>query len=372
MKIVVPVRLFPEPAQEAALRATLRACNAAANDVSVLAWRSQVFRRVGLQKIAYVHVKATHGLAAQAALHVIRKVADAYVLDTRTRRTFRPEAAQPFDDRCLSWQIPEAEGAVEGTVSIWTTAGRMKWVRFRCSMDQMRALREHRKGESDLVHRDGMWFLHATCEMPQVTPFTPRGWIGVDLGIVNIATSDGTRYSGTALNRVRQRHRRLRTKLQAKGTRSAKRLLKKRSRKESRFATDVNHVISKSIVVEAERTGRGIAVEDLTGIRARVRLRKPRRTTLHSWSFRRLGTFLAYKAQRAGVPLVAVDPAYTSQTCSHCAYQGKTNRVSQARFMCRSCGVVAHADHNAARNIAARAARGEVVSWAVVDRPHAA
>jgi putative transposase len=126
-------------------------------------------------------------------------------------------------------------------------------------------------------------------------------------------TDDGTRHSGKHLSRHRARH--LRRKLQAKGTWSAKRLLRKRSRKEARFAAGTNHVIAKRIVTEAERTGRGIALEDLGGIRGRVRLRKPQRVTLHSWAFAQLGQFIAYKAARAGVPLVYVDPAYTSQMC---------------------------------------------------------
>ena len=156
---------------------------------------------------------------------------------------------------------------------------------------------------------------------------------------MNIATTDdGLRHSGKYLNRQRHRARHLRAKLQAKGTKAAKRLLKKRARKEARFAADVNHVIAKRIVTEAERTGRGIALEDLTGIRARVRLRKPQRVTLHSWAFAQLGQDIAYKAPRAGVPVVYVDPAYTSQMCSACGHTSKKNRPDQATFRCTSCG----------------------------------
>lgn len=79
-------------------------------------------------------------------------------------------------------------------------------------------------------------------------------------------------------------------------------------------------------VAEAQRTAQGIALEDLGGIRERARLRKPQRVTLHSWSFRQLGTFIAYKAQRAGVPLMHVDPAYTSQECSQCHHIDRRNR----------------------------------------------
>ncbi|MER5539411.1 RNA-guided endonuclease InsQ/TnpB family protein, partial [Streptomyces mirabilis] len=179
---------------------------------------------------------------------------------------------------------------------------------------------------------------------------------GIDLGIVNIATtSDGEIMAGRELNRIRVRERGLRARLQRKNTPSAKRRLKKRRRKEARRARDINHKIAKHVVAEVERTGRGIALEDLTGIRERVRLRKPQRATHSSWAFAQLGAFIAYKARRAGVPVVHVDPAYTSRTCAECGHVDKANRVSQAWFACRNCGFVDHADRNSSRNIRARA-----------------
>lgn len=382
MKIVVQVRLFPDAAQEAALRATLDLCNTAANQVSEQAYARRVFGKQALQRLTYGDCKAA-GLSAQPAIHVARKVAGAYATlraniragnlgkpgSKRRERAegkpirFRRDAAQPFDDRCLGWQIDAR------TVSIWTTAGRLRGVRFGCSPDQHKMLTEHRRGESDLMCRDGMWFLYATCDVPDVPVAEPAGWLGVDLGIANIATtSDGHRHSGRGLNRVRHRNQRLRAKLQAKGTKSAKRLLKKRSRREARFAADTNHRISKSIVTEAERTGRGIALEDLGGIRDRVRLRRPQRVTLHSWAFHQLGGYVAYKAARRGVALVHVDPAYTSQECSACGHVDRKNRPNQATFCCVSCGFAEHADTNAARNIAVRGATG----WAAVSPPDAA
>jgi IS605 OrfB family transposase len=251
----------------------------------------------------------------------------------------------------LSWQIPDR------TISIWTLSGRMKGVAFTASPEQLARLALYRKGESDLLYRDGMWFLQAACEIPEAEQNAdPDGFLGIDLGIVNIATtSDGQIMAGRALNRGRLRERTLRTKLQKKNTPSAKRRLKKRRRKESRRARDINHKIAKHVVAEAERTGRGIALEDLGGIRERARLRKPQRATLHSWAFHQLGQFITYKARKAGVPVVYVDPAYTSRTCAECGHIDKANRVSQAWFACRSCGFVDHADRNGSRNIRARA-----------------
>ncbi|MFG3398356.1 RNA-guided endonuclease InsQ/TnpB family protein [Streptomyces parvus] len=370
MKIVMQVKLMPEADRAAALRSTLRTVNEAANWVSGVAFERGVPREYELRKHTYAELKA-QGLGAQAAQHVIKKTRDAYTTlkanikagnlgkpGSKRRRkaeskpiTFRPEAAQPYDDRCLSWQYDQQ------TVSIWTTAGRLKNIRFVCSPDALKILREHRKGESDLIERDGVFCLIAVCDIPEPQVFEPAGFVGVDLGIVNIATtSTGYRAAGRGLNRHRKRQLDLRKKLQAKGTKSAKRLLKKRSRKEARHTANVNHIISKTIVTTAERTGYGIVLEDLTGIRSRVRLRKDQRASLHSWSFHQLASFVEYKAKRAGVPLVYVDPAYTSQQCSECGHIDRKNRIDQAAFACRSCGALMHADDNASHNLARKGA----------------
>ncbi|MBT2508743.1 transposase [Streptomyces sp. ISL-98] len=392
MKLVVQVKLLPTPMQAAALETTLRACNEAATWVSEIAFERGEFKSFSLRKHTYEQIKVRWGLGAQAAQHAIKKTCDAYTTLTanlragnygrpgskRYRRAagkplaFRSEGGQPYDDRMLSWQIAER------TVSIWTTVGRTKQVAFTASPEQLATLTLYRRGESDLLYRDGMWFLMATCEVPEAEPnANPVDFLGIDLGVVNIATtSDGQIMAGRALNRVRVRERGLRQKLQKKNTPSARRRLKKRRRKEARRAKDINHKIAKHLVAEAERTGRGIALEDLTGIRERVRLRKAQRATLHSWAFHQLGEFIAYKARRAGVPVVHVDPAYTSRTCAECGHIDKANRVSQARFACRSCGFVDHADRNGSRNIRARARelwrRGAQSTAPAVPRPRSA
>ncbi|WP_106400023.1 RNA-guided endonuclease InsQ/TnpB family protein [Actinocorallia populi] len=375
MKLVVQVKLLPDETARAALRETLHTCNRAANHASRRAFETGVTGKQSLQRLVYAEVKAM-GLSAQPALHAIRKTAGAYATlkanlkagnygreGSKRRKAaeskpirFRKEAAQPFDDRCLSWQMDAR------TVSIWTVCGRVRGIGFQCSLSQLKMLTEHRRGESDLVFRGGNWYLYATCEVPEPELGDPVGFLGVDLGIVNIATtSDGHRYAGKHLNQVRHRYRRLRQRLQKKGTKSAKRLLRKLSGREARFAADTNHRIAKRLVTEAQRTCRGIALEDLGGIRDRVRLRKPQRVTLHSWSFAQLGGFVSYKAALVGVPVVFVDPRHTSQECSRCHHISRGNRPDQSTFLCTSCGFAEHADVNAGRTIAQR---GGVV-WAV-------
>ncbi len=344
------------------LAETLARCNAAANLASERAFAEGVTRRFDLHHRVYRELKE-FGLSAQPAIRTIAKVCDAYARDRRVQHRFRPDAAQPYDARCLSWNLDLQ------SVSIWTTGGRLKAVRFACASWQLDMLRAHRQGESDLLARDGKWFLAATCDVPAAPRNeSPVGFLGVDLGIVNIATtSDGDRYAGSHLNRVRHRNRRLRGKLQKLGTKSAKRLLGSAAAARPVLPRDVNHCISKRIVAEAERSGRGIALEDLKGIRGRVKARRPQRATLHTWAFAQLGDNIAYKAKLAGVPVIHVDPRHTSQQCSACGNTDKHSRKDQASYECTRCGFAEHADTNAASNIATRA----IADWAAVKRPNA-
>lgn len=385
MKIVAQVKLLPVSAYDAdALAATLRACNRAANAASEVAFAKGLKRRNSLQEAVYRQVKADFDLGAQAAVRTIKKVCDAYAtlkanlrsghygLEGSKRRVkveskpirFREMSAQPYDDRMLTWNLDTR------TVSIWTVAGRLKGVPFVCDDRAMRLLAS-RKGASDLVMRDGMFFLYATIDIPEPALYEPEGFLGVDLGIVNIATtSDGQIMSGRQVNRYRQRQRDLRGKLQKKRTKSAARVLKRNRRREARYATQRNHIIAKKLVTTAERTSRGIGLEDLSGIRQRVTAKKDQRARLHSWAFAQLGAFVAYKAQRVGVPVIQVDPKNTSRQCSECWHTHRTNRVRQAKFVCRACGTTLHADLNGSRDIAYRA--DAVWQRGAVNRPRTA
>lgn len=364
MRLVVRLTLLPTREQRAALLDTLALCNEGANLISDYAHSTPNRGKFALQNAKYQDLKAL-GLAAQASVRVLSKVADAYSAQrgaiksgalsgkrrekaTSTPIFFRPGAAQAFDDRNLSWQLDA------GTVSIWTTAGRLKGVAFTGAPGDLERLRSYRRGESDLVEDDGQLYLLAGVEVPEEPEREVEDYLAFDSGIVNIATtSDGANWSGGAVTARRKRNRALRQKLQRKGTKSAKRLLRKRSKKEARFAADVNHQISKKIVTEAERTGRGIAREDLSGIRDRARLSKPQRTELHSWAFAQLFAFVGYKAKLRGVPVVVVDAAYSSQLCPQCGTVGRGNRPDRDTFRCSGCGHSGPADLVAARNIRA-------------------
>ena len=349
MKLTAQVKLLPTLEQADALRKTLERANAACQFISDTAWETKTFRQYDLHHKCYQAVREQFGLSAQVAVRVIAKVADAYKLDRKSKRTFKTTGSIAYDDRILSWRLQNQ------TVSIWTMNGRLR-IPFVCGERQWELLKT-RQGESDLGIFKGLVFLSATCEVEEPKPVEVEGALGVDLGITNIAVdSDGKIYLASQINNVRHRQRRLRAKLQAKGTRSAKRKLKRLSGKERRFAKDTNHCISKKLVAKAKDTNRAIALEDLQGIRDRVTVRRSQRATLHSWAYFQLRSFVAYKAKRAGVPVCLVDPRNTSRTCPACGHVDKANRSSQSKFSCVVCGFAGLADHIAAVNIGRRAA----------------
>jgi IS605 OrfB family transposase len=349
MKLTAKVKLVTNQIPHAALQETMARANAACNWISELAWEKNIFQAFAIQKISYHAVKERFGLTAQMVIRCISKVTDAYKLDKKTKRIFHPTGAISFDDRILKWHLDKQ------FVNIWTTSGRLK-IPFVGGSRQL-ALLQRRQGESDLLFQNGVFYLAATCNVEEPEPSDVLEFLGVDLGIAQIASdSDGQQYSGSKLKSIRHWYRRLRSALQKRQTKSANRRLKQLAGKEARFAKDTNHVISKQIVAKAKRTGRGISVENLTGIRARIRARKPQRAVLHSWAFAQLGSFLGYKAKLAGVPLIAVDPRNTSRECSQCGSIDKKNRPSQSTFRCRVCGHAEHADINAARVISGRGA----------------
>ena len=345
MKLTAKIKLQPTEKQFNFLVHTIAIANATCNHISQRAWDTQTFKQFDIHHLVYKDIRSEeYPLSAQMVVRAIAKVADAYKLDKKVKRSFNPTGAIAYDARILSWKMEDQ------TISIWTIKGRQR-MPFVCGKRQKELLKSQR-GESDLVLIDGTFYLFATCDIDEPTPDDVEDCLGIDLGIVNIATtSDGEQFAGNQVNSVRQRRRRQRKRLQKKGTKSAKRVAKRLSGKERRFAAQENHRISKQIVKKAKDTNRAIALENLKGIRQRVRLRKPQRVNLHSWSFHQLGQFILYKAILAGVPVVFVDPRNTSRKCSKCGCVDKRSRKSQSNFSCTSCGYTLNADYNAAKNI---------------------
>src|SRR3989449_3344719 len=345
MKQTMLLKLAPSPEQSNALLETVHAFNEACKTIADVAFAEQLANKFELQKLVYADIRKQYGLSSQLTIRAISKVVDSYKRDKSIKPAFRREGAVTYDERVMAFK-----GLTE--VSLLTLQGRIL-IPFRIGGYQQARL-DSMKGQADLLYRNGAWYLVVTLDVPTPTPDESTDTLGVDLGIVNIATdSTGETFSGAQVEKTRQRMHALRQRLQKRGTKSAKRHLKKLSGKEARFRKNTNHVISKRIVQKAKANNQAIALEELRHIRQRTErtVRHSQRARHSSWSFWQLRFFLSYKAALAGVPLHLVDPAYTSRTCSECGHCAKENRQSQASFCCQACGHCDNADINAAINI---------------------
>ncbi len=357
MKRVIQIKLLPTVEQAAALEDTMRRFNAACTWVAERAFERQLANSYALHKLYYYEVRETFDLPADIAILTFAQVATNYKRDKSKPVSFRPLAAIPYRKGAFRYKGLE-------TLNIKTADGRRHTIPMVMGDYQAEQF-GNVKLFAELVRRkDGPFFLMATVEYEPEPPCDPDDFLGVDLGIVNLATdSDSEQYTGEDIERVRAKNQTHKQALQsaadlAKNHRRRKRIRKKLKRigdREARFRRNTNHTISKRLVAKAKDTARGIALEDLKGIRDRIRFRKPQRNRMGSWGFDQLRQFIAYKAEQAGVVLQIVDPKHTSQMCSQCKHVERGNRSSQSEFRCKQCEYAAHADYNAALNIRARA-----------------
>jgi putative transposase len=358
MKLTLQLQLLPDTTQAEALRTIVERFNEAATWLAGIAFEQQCANKIALQKLTYYELRARFGLPADTAIRCIAQVVESYKRDKTRCPTFRPHAAVPFS---MGKNIG-FKGI--GRVSIATLTGRVVVPFLMGTYQAERFGFAH--GQADLVlRRDGTWFLWVTVDVPDGTPLPIMDFIGVDLGVVNLATtSDGTTHSGAGVEACRTRYHRRRQRLQRAGhlsqmsgkrPKNIRRALKRTARREAAFRRDVNHGIRKRLVATATDTWRGIALEDLEGIRQGTPFRQTQRARMTGWAFAQLRSFVEYKARLSGVPVVLVDPKHTSQQCHVCGHVARNNRRSQAVFSCRRCSSTAHADVNAALNIRSRA-----------------
>jgi IS605 OrfB family transposase len=246
----------------------------------------------------------------------------------------------------------------EGWATLASVSGRQE-VKFKLPPNFNRYA-EWKVCVSELVwdKRDRL-FLHVVLD-GQGNPFVPNGLVvGVDLGIKRpavMSSGDGKFNQFLGEKRWADMERRMyshRRTLQRKGTKPARRKLKKLGRKVNRFREGCDHVLSRRIV-DSVPAGTVLVLENLKDIRERCGTNKGRRQDerMHRWSFDRLFFMVAYKATMKGVKVEKVDPRNTSRRCSKCGDVRKSNRKDQSHFECKSCHATLNADLNGARNIA--------------------
>lgn len=356
MDRTVVVQLKPTPEQARILKQTLEQHTACFNAVASLGYTTKCSNGIELHKQTYYDLRAQYpNLPAQLVCASRVKATEA-VKSALDRLKKKRKAGVPRSNVCpIRYDVRSSWVKWESmTCSLATVAGR---VELPFSVPPY--AQKYRGGKvcsAELCSRNGCFTLHITLSLPDPAIAPSGEVIGVDLGLNRPAVTSHKYFLGERRWKEQERRIfRLRRKLQAKGTHSAKRHLKKLSGKRLRQRRDHDHVLSKRIVQHAA-PGSTIVTENLTHIRSRAKLKKRTDTQrrLHSWSFAQFHRFLSYKAQERGIQVVKIDPRHTSQTCSRCGHQARNNRRSQSLFLCRQCGYCLNADLNAAQNIKAK------------------
>ncbi len=282
----------------AVLAETQRRFNAAASWIARVCWDERISNTNTAHHRVYGETRTRFGLGAQLAVCARAKAVEAVKAARTQEKQLEP------DDKPITCPEWGPRGAVRydirtfrllalDRVSLNTVGGRVT-----CRL--LPGKRQHdmlvdpqwQIGGADLVWRGGTYYLNVTQHKDAPEETDTDETLGVDLGIVNLATdSEGQTFTGTKVHEVRMRYHQRRRKLQRIPTRSAKRRLKRLSGREKRFQKDVNHKIAKTLVQKAVHTRKALALEDLTGIRERVTVRRENRYERHSWAFYQLRMF---------------------------------------------------------------------------------
>uniref|UniRef100_A0A6M3KU14 Putative transposase n=1 Tax=viral metagenome TaxID=1070528 RepID=A0A6M3KU14_9ZZZZ len=331
-----------------AIKPTIDAYTRAFNLVSQTGWNDSDSNGVSLHNKTYSETREflPSQLAVSARMKATEAIKAVKARIKKKQKATCPQSKQVsirYDARSYNIWFNRNE------LSLLTVDGRIK---IPISVpEHFRQYLKWKRCSADLFIRKNKVFLNIVFSKDISDPAITGKVVGIDRGIKKIAvTSENQFFNGGKIKRVSKRYEKIRGVLQSRGSKSAKRHLRKISKKENRFRTDVNHVITKRIV-EFLDSGVVIALEKLTGLRQNVRLRKKQRKDLHKWSFFQFEQFLTYKANAMGITIEYVDARYTSQKCSACGHTSRSNRQSQAVFKCKHCGFSLNSDLNASRNI---------------------
>lgn len=380
MQRTLRFKLNPISEQRSILLDTLQQHADCFNAVATYGWENAEKNGVTLHKATYYPLREQHPkLPAQLVIAARMRATEA-VKSALTRQKRGKKSGQPrgslipirYDQRSYTPHLSE------GYVSLATVAGRLNMAVVLYPYAAEMIARATGYDSADLIYRRGQFWIHIVLTLPDPENIPNGQVIGVDFGITRPAVTSNNRFFGKrSWKSVERRYFRLKRSLQSKGTKSAKRHLKRLAGKTARFRSDCDHVVSRQLVQSVE-PGTTIVVENLDEIRKRTKQNgRIQRRAMHQWSFRRLRQLLEYKAEAHGCVVVGTDPRHTSQRCSKCGHIHRSNRRSQSRFVCRNCGFELNADLNGSRNIAHKyragggksVASGQPVNLPIVASP---
>lgn len=217
-----------------------------------------------------------------------------------------------------------------------------------------------------VIHDAGKWYLSVTCVIEIKKPDLPlKPAIGIDLGIAQpMAMSDGTLIDpDIGLRSLNSRKKRLQRELsrckrgsrrrqirKAKVTSISRHIADRRSARCHSLTTDISRRFSKVVLEDLKvknmtKSAKGTAEAPGRNVKAKSGLNRE----MLNVSPYQIRQQLTYKMEATGGEVIAVNPAYSSQTCSQCGAVDRESRRNQSNFECTSCGHSDNADTNAAK-----------------------
>jgi IS605 OrfB family transposase len=358
----ITIRIADDPD----LRATLALFQSIQQRISAACYNDgKPLSALALHRAVYADIKGT--ISSQMTCTAIRLVAAAYV----SAKANKKPAQRPFLFKrhtalfLIGERGRDARFCDDGTLSIWTVAGR-KHIAYSVPDVFKATLAQASEIDSmTVIERNGRLLgrVVLTLRVPDPKGVHP---VGIDLNETNALVAvdpDGTILfvSGRDLKVRNIRTRKTRGRLQERlathkahkqDTRSVRRLLQRLGRKQrNRTRTFCQQSAAK--LVRWARADSVLVFERLTLPQTSKKLwvRKGTRRRLSQWQRRLMRVSVTNAAERCGLLVDDVNPAYTSQDCSRCGLRGVRKRHT---FTCPHCGHSAHADVNAATNIRLR------------------
>jgi IS605 OrfB family transposase len=373
------LHLKPTTEQSAILKQTLEEHTACFNEVAHVGFTTQCSNGIELHKETYYPLRTRYPdlpsqLVCAARVKATEAVKSALTWKVRHEKDYPKKVAKAtkqgrplprfkpvkcpvsqiapirYDQRSywLKWNV--------STCSLATIAGRVE-LGFTVPK-HLKKYVGNKTCSADLCYRKGRFTLNVVVSIPDPNIALIDTVIGIDLGMARPAVTSERQFLGDKRWQEQERRIfRIKRKLQKCGSKSAKRHLKKLSGQLFRQRKDHDHVLSKRIVQNTQ-PGATLVLENLKNIRSTSKIGRGKKgktvetkRRFHSWSFAQFHGFLSYKAAWHGIRVEKIDPRHTSQTCSKCGHQHRSNRRSQSFFKCRKCGYSLNADFNAAYNI---------------------
>jgi IS605 OrfB family transposase len=351
MKATVTLKVKLEATEQVSksIAETQKAYAMALNRTSDVAFEKKVFSSVALHHITYRDVREMTKLPANLVCSARNVVAEAYKRDKDKHHRWKETAAMRYDARTLTVKLDQEYA------TLTTLGGRVKLNLILSDYHRQYLGGTWRiEPTATVSHKGRIWYLHliVTKDVPDSDS---DARIGIDSGIVRIATtSTGKVFKGGIIKHIRERRFKQRRDLQSARhkSRNQRRLLQRLAGKEKRSVDWLLWNVANGIVDEAVKVSAGtIAIEDLKGIRARIKVAKKQRLIHHGWPFSSLFLKLAHVASKQGIKVEPVEARNTSKTCHKCGHCDRANRKNQTVFVCVSCGHKSNADFNASLNI---------------------